>query len=189
MGFVYHGSSIQNLTEIKPINHRLVFASKDKRVAILFIVNRDSGRYTFARTVGALNNGTLQYIAERYTNAFDDMYNGKSGSLYILDDKFFVQKNPGIMVAHTAVPVVQEIKIPDLKQYLLDLADKNQLKIYKYPNRPSSIPSDDSDLVQMCINFNSSEKLQEFKDLFPDLYQINKDKFECIEKESTNKKE
>lgn len=186
MGFVYHGSSVQDLKEIKPMNHGQVYAAKDKIIAILFIVNRNTGRYTYARTVGHLNDGTLPYIAERYANAFDDLYNGKSGSVYVLDDKFFCSDRPGVAMSRTAVPVVQEIKIPDLKQYLLDLENRHQLKIYRYPDRPSSIPSDDSDLVQMCQKFNSLDKLQEFKELFPDVYQRNKDKFECIENKNTD---
>ena len=183
MGFVYHGSQIQNLTEIIPINHRPVFATPDKIISALFAINREAGHGTFSRTIGHIKDGTMPFIAERYSGAFDELYSGMSGSIYVLDDSNFVpyEKTKMFKVSRYSVPVIQEIKITDMKQYLLNLAVNNELKIYTYPTRPSTIPDDDSDLVQMCIRFNNPEKLQEFRDLFPDLYHRNKEKFADIE--------
>ena len=179
MSFVYHGSPVQNLTEIIPHKNNVVYATKDKVICALFMRNTKHGHGSFSRSIGHENG--IPFVVERYKNALNDMYDNLSGAIYVLEDSSFIQdKLKWQMVSKENQRVIEEIKINNVKNFLVDLANNNQLKIYYYPNRPRNIPQDDSDLIRTVIAFNSIEKLQEFKKLFPTLYTKYKSELDKI---------
>lgn len=174
MAFVYHGSTVQNLTEIIPHKNRLIYAVKDKTISAMFIRDTRRGHGSFSRSIG--HEQGIPFIVERYKNALDDLYKNVSGSIYVLQDSSFMpDKLKWQMVSKDKQPVIQEIKINDVKEFLIDLEKQNKLKIYCYPSRPKFIPQDDSDLIKEVLSFNSPDKLQEFQEIFPDLYEKHKE--------------
>lgn len=180
--FVYHGSPTSNLKEIIPQNHRRIYASGDMITAALFAVRRQNAQHgLFARTIGCHTDG-VPFICERYKSAFDDLYANASGSIYVLDAQQFDCDKHYFMVTTTAPQkIIREIKIENLKDYLLAAEKNKELRIYRYPNRPSSIPQDDSDFVKVCCKYNSLSVLEEFKELFPDVYLKNKQELDKIQ--------
>ena len=182
MNYVYHGSTKQNLTEIKPKKNDLIYATKDKIICALFIRNTKTGHGSFSRSFGHEKN--IPFVVERYKNALEDMYDEVSGSIYILDSQsFFEDKLKWQMVSQKPVQVIEEIKIDNVKNFLIDLEKQKLLKIYRYPEKPKCIPADDTDLVKEVLKFNSLKKLYEFKQLFPDLYLEHKDALHNIIKQ------
>ena len=179
MAFVFHGSPVQNLTEIQPRKNGLVYAVKDKIICAMFMASRSTGHGVYSRSIG--HEDGIPFLVERYKAALENLYNNVSGSIYVLDDQDFVQdKLKWQMVSKRPQAVVQEIKIDNVQKFLFDLAAQGQLKIYRWPSRPKRIPDDDSDLVQTALSFNNAEKVEEFKSLFPDLYGKHKQEFDKI---------
>lgn len=175
--FVYHGSPVQNLKEIIPYS-KLMYATKDKITAVLYTIRR--GPWRFFRTLGH-EIGWVPFVVERYKGMFDDCYGGLSGSVYVLDAKSFKTDGSVSVVSDKPQPVIQEIKIEDIKDFLLNAEKQGKLKIYRYPNRPNTIPQDDSDLIKEILKMSKEHQtkiIKELKVLFPDLYLKNKDKFE-----------
>ena len=182
MNYVYHSSTKQNLTEIRPAKNNLVYATKDKIICALFMRNRKTGHGSFSRSFG--HEKDIPFVVERYKNALEDMYDNISGSIYILNsESFFEDKLKWQMISKKPAQVIKEIKIDNVKNFLINLEKQKLLKIYRYPQKPKCIPLDDSDLVKEVLKFNSLEKLYEFKQLFPDLYLEHKDTLDNIIKQ------
>lgn len=172
--YVYHASSIKGLTLIKPSisthGERWVYATKDIVMAALFLSNK-GGDLTCA--VGREDG--VPYICERFHGAFDYRYANVSGSIYILPSQTFIENKTQWeeeVVSESEVTPLQEIKINDVKTYLIDLSKNSKLKIFLYPDRPDEIPDDDEDLV--CRGIIWTRKwgdgvLKDFKKYHPNL--------------------
>ena len=178
--FVYHGSCVQGLSQIDLQNHRYIYAAKDKNIAALYMMRR--GPWTLFRCFGH-EKGHIPFFVERYPGQIDDFYKDVSGSIYVLETESF-DDNGWCVRSTEPQNVVREIKISNVKDFLLDIESQGDLKIYRYPNRPSFIPEDDSDLIDSILKLPKNlrlKKQQEFKDLFPDLYLENQDKLETVQ--------
>ena len=181
--FVYHGSQKQNLTEITP-HHGVVYAATDKMIAALFMMRR--GPWTFLRTIGRYNNRE-PFFVERYESAFDDFYDGVSGSIYLLDANCFNESvyEGEYLISKETQPVIKEIKIDNVKEFLSQAEKNKEIKIYRYPNRPLCVSQDDSDLIRRIKSCSSGDlqkrMLQELKSLLPLVYQQYKKELDSIQ--------
>lgn len=149
--YVYHASKTQGLTLIKPSisthGKMWVYATKDVTMAALFLSGK-GGDLTCA--VGRDIETGIPYVCERFAGAFDYRYANVSGSIYVLPSETFMENKTQWeeeVVSESEVTPVEEIKINDVKRFLIELSDNGRLKIFFYPNRPLEIPDDDEDLV------------------------------------------
>ena len=124
--------------------------------------------------VGRDKASGLPYICERFKGAFDQRYNAVQGYIYTLPAADFLENrtswNEEVVCPHM-VPVIDEMKIENAKDYLLSLEKQKKLIIKYYPDRIDDIPDDDSDLVQKCITWTQhNPKFIELVEKFqPDL--------------------
>ncbi|MEE8523416.1 MAG: hypothetical protein V3T72_05755 [Thermoanaerobaculia bacterium] len=55
------------------------------------------------------------------------------------------------VVSEVSVPVLRELRIPDVKIHLLELRRQGHLRILPHHDRPHWIPRDDQDLVDKVV--------------------------------------
>ena len=126
---------------------RWVYATKDPVLAACFLGSL-GGDFTCA--VGRDPDTGKPYICERFQGAFELLYRGISGSIYVLPGESFQEgKTPWEEEVVSPEPVVpiREIRVPDAAEYLLGLERVRKLLIVRYPGRIAGIPEDDEDLV------------------------------------------
>jgi len=129
---IYHGSTIDNLTEITPNkckhDNAYVYASLNKALCIIFSVKRIcEDIYFCTNTFGKTE------IYEMYEGAFEDRFLNKSTNLYKLPLSYFKNETEYIeLVSTKPVPVISVEKIENAADYLLALEQKHQVKIYRY---------------------------------------------------------
>ena len=153
---LYRETKISGLKEMKPklVNHDkpYVYATTDKIEAIIYSVKGGNLNYT---NIYGYDDENKRCLIERKENCLEEIYN-TDGRYYILDDTNFKKhKELGVgeneYVSELPVKVIEEITIPNVWEYFKELEQKGELKIYRYPNRPKSYPSDDSDLIECSI--------------------------------------
>lgn len=150
---LYRGTKISGLKVMKPklVNHDkpYVYATTDKIEAIIYSVKGGNLNYT---NIYGYDDDNKRCLIERKENCLEEIYNTE-GRYYILDDtSFFRHEELGVgeneYVSELPVKVVEEVTIPNVWNYFKELEYKGELKIYRYPDRPKSYPSDDSDLLE-----------------------------------------
>ncbi len=154
MQHLYHGTKEGGLKELKPkeAGHgkEYVYAT-GKAFAVIFI-NRPGG--SLVADWGFGKDGTPYYV-EKVEGIFDKNYSGVGGSLYILEKSLFFQNESMDEIEFASdrvVPVVEEIKIQDLKEYLENLEREGKLKVIKYENRLKFFPKIDEDSVKDALS-------------------------------------
>lgn len=154
MQYVYHGSSKRGLKVLKPSvsthGESWVYATKDLVMSAVFL-GREGGDLTCQ--VGRNEDGTV-YVTERFEGAFDMRYK-TSGSLYRLSRKGFLENKTSWreeVVSPSAVKVVEEIDIPNVRDYLKGLEKEGKLIVSYFPER-YNVSLDDQDLVKKCADW------------------------------------
>ena len=152
MAYVYHGSKVEGLKVLEPHKSThgfYVYATVSKEIAII-MSKRCGDDATYSLTTGS--DGKLDLV-ERIPNAFSKMFSN-SFSLYLLDDKSFKDIHTGFneVVSEVSVPVIKEEHYESLMDAIIKLEEDGLINIYYYPNRPSYIPDDDSDLIDKIRN-------------------------------------
>lgn len=152
MGHLYHGSSKSGIKKIEPhksTHGSYVYATELKELAIIF-----SGRAGDDLTYSLFRNFKDEpwQLVERVPNGFETMFNNSS-SIYTVKDTTFKDIKTGFVevVSDVGVDVLSEEKIENVYQKVEELAEKGIIKIYYYPNKPTCIPQDDSDLIEIEI--------------------------------------
>ncbi len=148
---VYHASRSQGLTLIKPStsthNRKWVYATRDIAVAAAFL-SPVGGDFTCA--IGRDHETGRMFVCERFQGAFDLRYEGVSGSIYVLPGELFMEAethwDEEVISEHPIRPI-REIRVANVKEYLLSLADEEKLILRSYPDKMPGIPDDDEDLV------------------------------------------
>jgi hypothetical protein len=153
---LYHSSSIKNLDSISPspsTHGTYVYATPYLAITASYLAPKDD----FDLWVG-LFNGTPCLI-ERYTDALM-LYKEKNGSIYELDSSGFeADKTPwkGVeWVSSIKSNVINETKIECAYKFLLELKERKELLIYRYPNRPDFLDPNDSDLKERINKLKES---------------------------------
>ena len=150
---LYRGAKESGLKIMQPrlVNHDkpYVYATTDKIEAIIYSVKGGNLNYT---NIYGYDDDNKRCLIERKENCLEEIYNTE-GRYYILDDTNFKKHEElGVgeneYVSELPVKVLEEITIPNVWEYFKELEQKGDLKIYRYPNRPKSYPSDDSDLIE-----------------------------------------
>ena len=154
VNLLYHGSLNQKLKYLKPGNggykKDFVYAVSCKAFAAIFI-NRKGG--SLVASWGRLKNG-LPYFCERKKGIFKSNYNNQKGSIYVVDKKYFKQNKKlweEEWVSEQKVPIIEEIKIKNLKKYLLELESKGKIKIILFKDRKKFFPNIDKELIEDAI--------------------------------------
>lgn len=171
---VYHGSVHQGLKQIKKNKSThgktWVYATLSKAISTIFISNKGSDLYYYLSGDGTENIPVI--LVERKENMFKDIFN-VSGSLYTLNGKNFISGKTGWsaeVVSEFDEDVIQEEHIDNVFEKLKELNEKGELKLYLYPNRPSFIPKDNSDLIIKVIRWKKNGiNIEPFFKLYPEL--------------------
>ncbi len=151
---VYHSSHVLSLKKIHPrisTHHKSwVYATREPVMSSIFL---GSFGGDLACAIGRESSSGLPYLCERFEGAFDKRYQITKGSIYTLPAVDFVTNNTlwqeEIVCIHT-VPIIKEMVIQNVKEYLLSLSQRGKLIIKYYPEKIDGIPEDDSDLVKIC---------------------------------------
>lgn len=151
MGRCYHASKTKGLKLINPHNSThekaYVYAVKNKLYALLFMSGLGGDL-----TCSIFEDTTLKRpaVCERFKGALDLRFRHVTGSIYTLDDSTFLENQTQWheeIVSEKKCAVIHEMVIEDLYDTLIELEVLGELKIFRYPERPSEIPEDDGDLV------------------------------------------
>ena len=90
------------------------------------------GIRNYEYTYGYTREGQI-YLDEYFPNALETLYRGKSASLYICaPNETKSTKIPNEIVSFTEVPVLQEVRIPDVCEALLEQERLGTLVIHRY---------------------------------------------------------
>ena len=151
--FVYHGSQIRGLKLLIPkesgYGKRFVYATDEFVLAVIFINRRPGGSLVAS---WGIEKGR-PYFCERVRGIFYEWYAERKGSIYVLSKRDFYHESymEGFeWVSEKPVEVLDEIKVDDVKEFLLELADKGKINLYFYDDRPERFRGDD-DLVELAI--------------------------------------
>lgn len=181
MEYVYHGSKISGLKKLRKRSSthqkEWVYATSSKAVATIFI-NNGGGDLTYKlRGTGTKESPIV--LIERKEGMFDKIFN-LSGSLYTLKKDNFKEGQTGWspeVVSEFDEEVLHEEHIENVLEKLNELANNGEIELYRYPNRPDSVPLDNSDLIPKIIKYKSkgiTDMVDKFLKIYPELA----DKFE-----------
>jgi hypothetical protein len=159
MDYVYHGSHTSGLTYLEPRRSthgkNWVYATKFKAIAIVH--SQKWNDYIFNES----HHSQIQLeLTERLPNAFEEIYKGKTGYLYYLSSKNFLEGQTSFkseVVSEQREEVIKCEIIEDTYEKLLEMERNGEVVLYRYPNRPAYIPYDDSDLIKKTKYFLESE--------------------------------
>ena len=178
---VYHGSPIGDLKVIKrhisTHQKNVVYATDNRSVAILFM-GRGMGDLDTDLSVN--EEGKISLV-ERRTGVLNHLYN-KEGYLYELDGTKFNHYDylwgPEV-VSFEDAPVMSCTKINNILEEIIKLSGEGEINLYTYPNRPSHIPLDNSDLIEKYTRFEEmgiKGALDRLYEIYPDLKKKPKSK-------------
>lgn len=162
MNYVYHGSPASGLTHLEPRRsthgQNWVYATNNKAIAIIH--SQKWSDYIFNESID--NNGQLE-LTERLPNAFEEIYKGKMSYLYYLSAVNFLEGQTSFtpeVVSEQREEVIKCEVIEDTYAKLLEMERSGDVVLYRYPDRPAYIPSDDSDLIKQTKYFleNTTDK-------------------------------
>ena len=156
MTSVYHGSNVGTITkfELRPSTHGVpcVYACPNYAVSVIYAC-RYHGDIFFQ--VG-FDEKMKPFIVERKDGLFNKYYN-REGFVYELDASTFNHYDYlwiGEMISTSEnIRILNVYKIPNLLKELERLASEGHLTIYKYPSRPVNMPMDNSDLIEIYLEY------------------------------------
>lgn len=155
MQFVYHSSATGGLTEIIPrkSTHGIdyVYASKYRIISALFLARWNDFLITLLTDLS--KDGLKIKLVERYPNAFIEIFKGQSGYIYGLDGSNFTQSTSWAceVVSSNTERVHDQEFVKDVFELIKDFEERGEIELYYYPQRPSSVPVDDSDMIKKAV--------------------------------------
>lgn len=157
-GILYHGSGSSELQELKP--HRsthqkdCIYATPSKAVALLFIGKGNGDLDTRISSV----DGKPELL-ERREGVFETLFNC-DGYLYEIDASTFEHYDYlwslEVISFEKSIKPLRKTYIPNVWEAILEEEKLGNLTIMRYPNRPKSVPLDNSDLIEKYIKFEKS---------------------------------
>lgn len=176
MGIVYHGSKEHGIKRLEPrkSTHGVyVYATTEKVLALSF-----SGRCGDDLTydIGHFDtdkNGPWELV-ENIPGAFDKMFSNSS-SIYSFSDETFKHIDTGFeeVVSEVGVDVVNEEYCENVYEELLQAERAGLIKIYRYPNKPSSFKQYGSDILDKWRGYKNNLKKVFRKDEFDRLLYLH----------------
>ena len=173
---VYHSSIIQGLKVLRPNTsthgENWIYATTTIEMSAAFLSGK--GGDLSCQVGRDISTGKI-FICERFKDSFDYRYNNYSGSIYILPKDKFVRGKTGWdeeVICNEEVEILKEIKVNNVKSYILNLIEEEKIILLKYPNKNEHIPEDDEDLVYRGIIWSRQfgrDVLDDFKKLHPKL--------------------
>ena len=128
----YHCSPTAGITVLEPRKPETfdkparVYLTTLLPMALLYSIRN------YEYTYGYTKEGQI-YLDEYFPNALEELYRGKSASLYICaPESVKPTEIPNEAVSERAVPVVKEITIPDVCEALLEQERLGALVIHRY---------------------------------------------------------
>jgi hypothetical protein len=182
MDKIYHGSSISGLKTLKPkeAGHSkpYVYATSKLALACIFCASpRSSLEYRMSED----ENENIIFC-ERFPGVFDKYYKNLTASIYVLDKKDFFHlegMHPREMVCDKKTKIVEEIRIDDMKEYLLDMDRRGELVYIPFEKRLGYFPEIDEEVDEivdkMIDKYGKKRIKQNLKDL--NLFDKIKNKF------------
>ena len=171
--YVYHGSNVPNIKRLEPKlsthGEKYVYASPDIVIATIFLARWND--YIFR--LNHIDDNLI--LVENYEGALQEVFNGKKGYVYKLKStSFYFPENhwQGEVVSKEAVEVEEVIDITNIYETLCQYEKEGKVKLYRYPDRPSIYPADDSDLIELVkLNIKNfgEDQLQKFLEYHPHL--------------------
>lgn len=154
---VYHGSpdgTIEKLVPHKSTHQKnCIYATINKTVALLFTGKGNGDLDTWI----SHEKGKIELV-ERRPGILEKLYN-KEGYLYELDGTTFNHYNylwsQEVISFENEIKPLNKTKIPNILDALIEEEKQGNLIIYRYPNRPKDVPSDNSDLIEKYISFEN----------------------------------
>lgn len=130
---LYHCSPVSGLRELQPSvtkyfgKPRQVCLTASLPMALMYGVKHFEYAYGYTRD-------RQIYYEEYFPNALEEIYGGKSASLYrcLFRGDMETTQIPNEFVTPNPVPVVEEIPVPDVYQALLEQERLGALKIVRY---------------------------------------------------------
>ena len=173
MYYVYHGSSVPNLKVIKPRKSthmkEWVYASSSIAVATIFLSPMHSDYYYHLEGDGV---DFELILVERKEEMFKEIFN-YGGYIYKLDGTNFKSGLTGWtaeVVSEHEEKVIDIIYVKNIYKELIKLSREGKLKLYLYPDRPSYIPLDNSDLIPKVIRWQEKGiNIDKFYEIYPEL--------------------
>lgn len=173
MKYVYHGSSIPNLSVIKAKESthakKWVYACASKAISTIFLSSLGNDLYY------SLSGDGVNYpveIVERKYGMFKKIFNC-SGYIYKLDASNFKSGQTGWtaeFVSDRDEKVLEIEYVQNVYKELIKFSDKGLIKLYLYPERPNRIPKDNSDLIPKVIRWQKNGfDINKFYELYPEL--------------------
>lgn len=151
MNYLYHGSKKQGLTGLETFDggHKksYVYAVSQEAFAAIFI-NRIGG--SLVASWGRLDDG-MPYYCERKKNVFDNNYSNEKGSIYVVNGSLFKHKDflwKEEYISKQKIKPIKEIKIKNVKKYLLGLEAEGKVKIIYFKDRKKYFPKIDDDILK-----------------------------------------
>ena len=139
----YHGSTIPNLTELKPLMNPennlkkpCVYLTTNPQLAIHYI--RDKRRLWMSPTLDIREDGVLVY-QEMFANALEYMYKGVSGYVYHVSGDYGINTVPGVRfaaISDEVVPILDFEYIPDVYRKILSYVDCGKFIYDHYEDLP-----------------------------------------------------
>lgn len=155
---VYHGSSNGNIEKLVPhkSTHQKegVYGTEHKVVAMLYMANWSDLDLRVSNISGKPE------VVERREGVLKELYD-KSGYLYELDSSTFSHYDylwslEVISFASEIIPL-NKIYYSNILQAILEEEKKENIIIFRYPNRPKNMPLDNSDLIDKFVGFEKGD--------------------------------
>ena len=128
----YHCSPVSGLTLLTPRKPKLFHKPEKVYLTTLLPMALIYAIQNYEYTYGFTADGHI-YFEEYFPNELEVLYRGKSASLYLCAPKSTESTQiPNEAVSNAAVPVIQEIRIPDACEALLEQERLGTLTIRRY---------------------------------------------------------
>lgn len=120
-------------------------------------------------------------LVERRTGILNSIYN-KDGYIYELDGSTFSHYDylwsEEVISFEESIKPLSKTYYKNILEGLIEEEKKGNIIIYRYPNRPKSLPLDNSDLIEIYIYFEKSGltgAIKELLEVYPEFTEIVKD--------------
>lgn len=173
----YHCSPTAGLTSLEPRKPEAfekparVYLTTSLPMALMYGIR--NAEYTYGYT----KDGRI-YFAEYFPGALEALYRGRSASLYVCAPAAVEPTEiPNEAVSEVAVPIVEEIPIPDVCEALLEQARQGALIIHRYheltPQMLSWIRDAEADSIRKRNLLNAPGALADYyREHYPESWAI-----------------